>query len=102
MIFISIDDNEVAQPSRQLCNEVFGEENFVATVVWQKTVLRPRMTQGTSRHDHDYILVYARMRRQSGVASFCLEPRMQARATTTRTTIREAHGHPATIACVRN
>ena len=35
-IFISIDDNEVAN-LRKLCDEVFGEGNFVADVVWEKT-----------------------------------------------------------------
>ena len=36
-IFVSIDDNEVHR-LRGLMDEVFGEENFVATVVWQKVV----------------------------------------------------------------
>ncbi len=35
VIFISIDDNEVSN-LRKLCDEVFGELNFVATIVWQK------------------------------------------------------------------
>ncbi len=35
VIFISIDDNEVAQ-LRLLMDEVFGEENFVANVIWEK------------------------------------------------------------------
>ena len=34
-IAIAIDDNEVAN-LRRLCDEVFGEENFIATVIWQK------------------------------------------------------------------
>ena len=33
VIFISIDDNEVDN-LHKICNEVFGEENFVATVIW--------------------------------------------------------------------
>ncbi len=34
-IFISIDDNEQAR-LKILCDEVFGEENFVANIVWEK------------------------------------------------------------------
>src|SRR3989339_177338 len=33
-IFISIDDNEQA-PLRMLCDEIFGEDNFIATIIWQ-------------------------------------------------------------------
>ncbi|MDD5770138.1 MAG: site-specific DNA-methyltransferase, partial [Candidatus Gracilibacteria bacterium] len=36
VIFISIDDNEQAQ-LKLLCDEIFGEENFVAKLVWKKT-----------------------------------------------------------------
>ena len=35
VIFISIDDNEV-ENLRRMCDEIFGEENFVASIVWQK------------------------------------------------------------------
>jgi len=37
VIFISIDDNEVHN-LRKICDEVFGEENFVAQIVWQKNM----------------------------------------------------------------
>ena len=33
VIFTSIDDNEVAN-LRKICDEIFGEENFLANVVW--------------------------------------------------------------------
>jgi adenine-specific DNA-methyltransferase len=39
VIFISIDDNEVAQ-LKLLCDEIFGEENFVAQVAWEKRYTR--------------------------------------------------------------
>ena len=39
VIFISIDDNEVAN-LRKVCDEVFGEENFVAEIVWEKRFTR--------------------------------------------------------------
>jgi adenine-specific DNA-methyltransferase len=57
-IFISIDDHEVDN-LRKLCNEVFGEENFVATILWQK-VFSPKNTARQFSEDHDYIVCYAR------------------------------------------
>jgi adenine-specific DNA-methyltransferase len=57
-IFVSIDDNEVHW-LRGLMDEVFGEENFVTTVIWQK-VFAPKNTAKYFSEDHDYIVVYAR------------------------------------------
>ncbi len=57
-IFVSIDDNEVHR-LRSLMDEVFGEENFVATVVWQK-VYAPKSSAKHFSEDHDFIVVYAR------------------------------------------
>jgi site-specific DNA-methyltransferase (adenine-specific)/adenine-specific DNA-methyltransferase len=57
-IFISIDDNEV-QALRYMMDEIFGERNFVATVLWQK-VYSPKNTAKHFSEDHDYILVYGR------------------------------------------
>ena len=57
VIFISIDDTELDN-LRSLCREVFGEENFVAQIVW-----RDRSTPPNDKiigANHDYILVYAR------------------------------------------
>jgi adenine-specific DNA-methyltransferase len=58
VIFISIDDNEVSN-LRKLCDEIFGEENFVATIIWQK-VFSPKNTAKHFSEDHDYILTYAK------------------------------------------
>ena len=58
VVFISIDDNEVDN-LRKLCNEVFGEGNFVAQIIWQK-VYSPKNTADWFSEDHDYLLVYAR------------------------------------------
>ncbi|MBI3923046.1 MAG: site-specific DNA-methyltransferase, partial [Armatimonadetes bacterium] len=58
VIFVSIDDNEVHN-LRMLVNEVFGEENFVATVIWQK-MYAPKSTAKHFSEDHDYVVVYAR------------------------------------------
>ena len=57
-IFVSIDDNEVHR-LRLLMDEVFGEENFVATAIWQK-VYAPKSSARHFSEDHDYILIYAR------------------------------------------
>lgn len=56
VIFISIDDNEVDN-LRKLCNEVFGEENFVACCVWQKRYSREN--RGAIGDAHEYLMVYA-------------------------------------------
>ncbi|HTW92242.1 MAG TPA: site-specific DNA-methyltransferase [bacterium] len=58
VIFVSIDDNEVYN-LRAAMNEVFGEENFIATVIWQK-VYAPKNTARHFSEDHDYVVVYAR------------------------------------------
>jgi len=57
-IFISIDDNEV-QNLRSIMDEVFGQGNFITTVIWHKNYA----PKGTAKHfseDHDYVLVYAK------------------------------------------
>lgn len=57
VIFISIDDNEIGQ-LRRICDEVFGESNFVAQIIWQKRTspeARKRLGAG-----HEYVVVYAR------------------------------------------
>jgi len=58
VIFISIDDNEV-ENLRRMCNEIFGEENFIATLIWQK-VFSPKNSAKYISEDHDYTLVYCR------------------------------------------
>lgn len=57
-IFISIDDNEYDNV-RKICDEVFGAENFVATVIWQK-VFSPKNTAAYFSEDHDYIVIYSK------------------------------------------
>lgn len=58
VIFISIDDNEQAN-LKLLCDQVFGEKNFVGNVIWEKTD-SPRMDVKGFTVRHDYILVYAK------------------------------------------
>ena len=59
VIFVSIDDNEVHN-LRLLMNEIFGEENFVASLIWKRRQnVDSRAKYGIST-DHEYILVYRR------------------------------------------
>jgi adenine-specific DNA-methyltransferase len=58
VIFISIDDHELHN-LRAICNEVFGEENFIATAIWQR-VYAPKNTAKHFSEDHDYVVVYSR------------------------------------------
>lgn len=57
VIFISIDDNEQAN-LKKLCDEVFGEENFVADFIWEKRVNRENRKETSVRHD--YVLCYSK------------------------------------------
>ncbi|MDD4505196.1 MAG: site-specific DNA-methyltransferase [Sulfurospirillaceae bacterium] len=57
VIFISIDDNEQAQ-LKLLCDEVFGEENFVESLIWKRRATPPN--DRVIGRNHEYILVYAK------------------------------------------
>ncbi len=59
-IFISIDDNEVAS-LRMLMDEIFGENNFIATIIWQK-MYAPKSSAEFFSENHDYIVLYAKDR----------------------------------------
>jgi len=58
VIFISIDDNEV-ENLRKVCDEIFGENNSPATIIWEKAD-SPRMDAKSFSSRHDFILVYAK------------------------------------------
>jgi len=57
-IAISIDDSEVGN-LRMACDQIFGEENFLANIVWQKKYTRANDAKFFSAN-HDHILVYAK------------------------------------------
>ncbi|HAY5649026.1 TPA: site-specific DNA-methyltransferase [Escherichia coli] len=63
VIFISIDDTEVDN-LKKVCSEIFGEENFVANIVWQKKY-SPQNDATYFSDMHDHILVYAKQRKTS-------------------------------------
>ena len=58
VIFISIDDNE-QKNMKNLCDEVFGEMNFLSQVVWERAFSPINLMKHFSP-SHDYILVYAK------------------------------------------
>jgi adenine-specific DNA-methyltransferase len=57
-IFISIDDNE-ADHLRKICDEVFGRQNFIATIIWNM-MDSPKNSAIHFSDDHEYIIAYAR------------------------------------------
>lgn len=59
VIFISIDDNEVAQ-LRKICDEVFGSENFVAELIWHSRQNKDNRNINGVSIDHEYILCYTK------------------------------------------
>lgn len=58
VIFISIDDNEVSN-LRKLCDEIFGEENFVANIVWEKKY-SPQNDAKYFSDSHEHILLFSK------------------------------------------
>jgi adenine-specific DNA-methyltransferase len=58
VVFISIDDKEIIN-LRDICNEIFGEENLVAQIIWQKKTGAGAKTKGFITL-HEYILCYAK------------------------------------------
>jgi adenine-specific DNA-methyltransferase len=58
LIFISIDDDE-AHNLRKLADDIFGEANFIAQLVWHKKYTRSNDAKFFS-DNHDYIIVYAK------------------------------------------
>ena len=58
VIFISIDDNEVRN-LRNICDEVFGESNYISTLVWERA-FSPKNDAKYISNSHDYIVMYAK------------------------------------------
>ena len=55
VIFVSIDDQELYN-LKKICDEILGEENFMATFIWEKRLTRENRRKVSFRHD--YILSY--------------------------------------------
>lgn len=58
VIFISIDENEESN-LKSICNEIFGEQNFVGNVIWERA-FSPKNDAKYFSDSHDYILVFAK------------------------------------------
>jgi len=69
VIFISIDDNEVHH-LRKLCDEVFGEENFIESLIWKRRATPPN--DRIIGKNHEYLLVYGKNAEQ---VKLFLQPR---------------------------
>lgn len=63
VIFINIDDTEMDN-LKKICSEIFGEENFIAHVVWQKKY-SPQNDATYFSDMHDHILVYAKQAKKT-------------------------------------
>ncbi len=61
VIFISIDDNEVHN-LRKICDEIFGEGNFVAQFIWEKRTTREN--RKVFSFNHDYIVCYTKNKKE--------------------------------------
>ena len=58
VIFISIDDNEV-ENLRKICDEIFGSQNFVAQLIWERA-FAPKNDAKYVSNSHDYVVIYAK------------------------------------------
>ncbi len=56
VVFISIDDGELTN-IRRLCDEIFGEESFIANFIWEKRLNRENRKEVSVRHD--YVVFYS-------------------------------------------
>jgi len=70
VIFISIDDGEISN-LRKICDEIFGEEQFAAQIIWKKRNTPPN--DRVIGAQHDYILVYVR----ASIDALNLRPRSE-------------------------
>lgn len=58
VIFISIDDNEVSN-LRKICDDIFGEKNFIAQIIWERAFAPVNLKKHFSV-SHDYLLFYSK------------------------------------------
>lgn len=72
VIFISIDDNEQAY-LKVLCDEIFGEDNFVGQIIWSKENFQ--FGAKNLQKNHEYILVYSKNNISSNKVLFLIIPK---------------------------
>ncbi len=61
LIFISIDDNEQVN-LKKLCDDIFGEENFIENYIWENT-FRPDNSSKINRKNSEFVLCYAKFKK---------------------------------------
>lgn len=66
VIFISIDENEVHN-LRAILNEVFGEENFIATLVWKSRQNKDNRNVTGVSIDHEYIICFSKTNKENSI-----------------------------------
>lgn len=59
VIFISIDDGEIAN-LRKICDEIFGEDKFIAELIWKSRQNKDNRTKNGASVDHEYVLTYGK------------------------------------------
>ena len=64
LIFVSIDDNEVHN-LRAIMNEIFGEENFIAELVWKSRQNKDNRNVTSASIDHEYVICFGKKLRGS-------------------------------------
>ena len=69
VIFISIDDREITN-LRKICDEIFGEENFIGIILWKKKTNGNNM--GVIPPVHDYIVAYAKSAESVGEIGYVI------------------------------
>ena len=72
VIFISIDDNEFSN-IQKICDEIFGEENYVESLIWKRRATPPN--DRVIGKNHEYVVVYAK---SSEKLNLYLQPRSEA------------------------
>jgi len=59
VIFISIDDHELTN-LKKLCDDLFGEENFLGNLIWHRRQNADSRNQNNLSTDHEYVLAYGK------------------------------------------
>ncbi len=77
VIFISIDENEV-ENLKKICDEVFGESNFISQLGWQK-VYSPKNQARYFSNDYEFILCYCKNIEHFSIGTLPRTPEMNAR-----------------------
>ncbi|MDD3953734.1 MAG: site-specific DNA-methyltransferase, partial [Lentisphaeria bacterium] len=62
VIFISIDDGEISN-LKKMCNEIFGEDKFIAQLIWKSRQNKDNRTKNGVSIDHEYVIAYGKTMR---------------------------------------